>query len=309
MPTTPSSLARRFTLVHLGEGHQVPVLLPEPDTLPARPLVGRDGLLRDCRAAWLAAPSETPLHFRLTGPPGVGKNEVVYALARAEGRPLFVLQGHEELMPEDLACTGRIVGDGRVEYVGSPLLAAMLRGGVCFLDEIGKVPPRALSLLASVLDDRRSLTSILAGFTVTAAPEFRFCAAMNDSDAATSGLPGFIDERLRPVFRVGYQTANELLAIVESRADSGARPLLERFKLWLARQERPLSPRQALQIVSLAVRLLDGHASRPGGADDVIARAAALIAGEAALDANAPRARTREGRSQTQRSGDRRLFA
>ena len=41
-------------------------------------------LLGKCLAAWLIDGGEGPLHFRLVGPPGVGKNELVYYLAREE---------------------------------------------------------------------------------------------------------------------------------------------------------------------------------------------------------------------------------
>ncbi|MGE3840288.1 MAG: AAA family ATPase [Vicinamibacterales bacterium] len=272
-----STASKPFTAVRLGVDHPVTVLVPAPDAIVERPFIGRESLMRNCRAAWFAAGDAPPLHFRLIGPPGVGKNELVYALAREEGRPLYILQGHDELTPEDIACTARIVGDGRVEYVGSPLLAAMLAGGICFVDEIGKIPPRALSLLSSVLDNRRSLTSVLAGFTVSAHPSFRFCAAMNDADASSSGLPGYIDERLRPLFRVGYPTATDLIAIVEARAAHAGEHLLDDFKRWMALQATPLSPRQALQIVSFAARLLEQ--SGPAHAGDVIERSAHLVRG------------------------------
>lgn len=243
-----------FRSVELGDGNRIPVLIPEPDIVPERPFVGREKLVTHCMAAWLAGHGGA-LHFRLSGPPGVGKNELVYYLAReVEQKPLFIMHGHEELTPEDVACTARVNPDGRVEYVGSPLLAAMVRGGICFFDEIGKVPSRSLSLLASVLDDRRTLTSVLAGFSVHAHPDFRFCAALNDTDAATNGLPGYIDERLRPAFQMDYPPIEELLAIVSRQQDTTAAVLLRSFREWALLHEAT-SPREALKIVSFAARL------------------------------------------------------
>jgi MoxR-like ATPase len=216
------------------------------------------------------------MHFRLSGAPGVGKNELVYYLAReVERKPLYIMQGHEEMTPEDVACTARITPDHRVEYVGSPLLAAMLHGGICFFDEIGKVPSRSLSLLASVLDDRRTLTSVLAGFCVHAAPEFRFCAAMNDSDAAAGGLPGYIDERLRPAFRLDYPPLEEVLAIVRNGVSGASAVLLDRFRHWAANR-RNVSPRSALTLIGYVVRMLGeaGAALTESAADAAIALAA-----------------------------------
>ena len=86
--------------------------LAAPLQTSGRERVKRPELLRQCRAAWATDPAGTTLipdtdalHFTLTGPPGSGKNELVYQLAEDLGAPLFVIQGHEELTPEDLALT------------------------------------------------------------------------------------------------------------------------------------------------------------------------------------------------------------
>lgn len=255
--------SKGFKLQKLGgESSPVEVLIPEPDEVPTRPFVGREEMIAKCLAAWLDIEGDGALHFRISGPPGVGKNELVYHLARQLGKKLYIMQGHEELTPEDIACTARMAKDNRVEYVGSPLLAAMLNGGICFFDEIGKVPSRSLSLLASVLDDRRTLTSVLAGFSEPAKPGFRFCAAMNDADAATYGLPGYIDERLRPAFKLDYPPVEEIMTIVANAVKNTTDALLDGFRAW-AFSQTGLSPREALILLSYAARL---HAQRGGGA-------------------------------------------
>ena len=258
-----SAQSKEFKPHVFGKENPVTVLLPEPDFIPTRAFVGREELVTQCIAAWLDLDDQGALHFRLIGPPGVGKNELIYHLAReVEKKPLYIMHGHEELTPEDVACTARITKDHGVEYVGSPLLAAMVRGGICFFDEIGKVPSRSLSLLASVLDDRRTLTSVLAGFTERAHPDFRFCAAMNDADAATYGLPGYIDERLRPAFTLDYPPIDEVMQIVANGTSKATAALLDEFRRWVA-DRTDLSPREALIMVGYATRLLQ---QRGGGA-------------------------------------------
>lgn len=272
-----ASRSERFSAVELGG---VRVLLPNPSEVPRRVFVGRETALTHCLAAWLPGDGEPPCHFRLVGPPGVGKNELVDQLARHYLKlPLYVMQGHEEVAPEDIACTARITENQQVEYVGSPLLAAMVRGGICFFDEIGKISHRSLSLLASVLDDRRTLTSTLAGFSVRAAADFRFCAAMNDGDAAIQGLPDYIDDRLRPIVRLGLPPIVETLQIVESRFGGATSSLLEPFRRWAANR-RELSPRVALTLLHYAQRL---HRARGGAplsdadAESLLAEAATLV--------------------------------
>ena len=267
--TASKHVSKEFRPHHFGTQNPVAVLLPEPDYVPVREFVGREELIAQCMAAWLDLDGQGPLHFRLVGPPGVGKNELVYHLAReVEKKPLYIMHGHEELTPEDIACTARITKDHGVEYVGSPLLAAMVRGGICFFDEIGKVPSRSLSLLASVLDGRRTITSVLAGFTERAHPDFRFCAAMNDADAATYGLPGYIDERLRPAFKLSYPPIDEVMEIVGHGVSRATRVLLDRFRRLVADRE-DLSPREALTLMGYAARL---HQQR--GAPELSARRA-----------------------------------
>ena len=276
-------LAKRFASVVLGEEHPVAVLLPDPDPLPSSRFVGHEGILARCEAAWFGQGSDA-LHFRLVGPPGIGKNELVYELARRRQQPLYIVQGHEELMAEDLACTARLADGQRVEYVGSPLLAAMLLGGICFFDEIGKAPSRALSLLASVLDDRRTLTSVLAGFTIRAHPAFRFCAAMNDGDASTGGLPGFLDERLRPAFTMGHPTPAQAVAIAASRTGVQDSALLDRFRAWAASQ-KTLSPRRAIGLLGYLARIRDMEGLNdvmPGTAERLIEETCAVFTDEAA---------------------------
>jgi len=272
MDTAPT--ASRFCAFEVAAFNELPLLLPQPTPVPNWPLVGYEDVLSRCRSAWAALPGCAPLHFRLVGPPGVGKNQLVYALARAEGKPLYIIQGHDELMPEDLACCARLNDQNRVQYVASPLLAAMVRGGICFFDEIGKVPPRSLSLLASVLDDRRSLTSLLAGVTVHAHSEFRFCAALNDSDA-TGGLPAFVDERLRPCFVLDYPAIEQLMQIVAARFPAASSELLNALRKHVANDSRT-SPRQALSILTYASRLHGPHEDlSPAMAAQLIAEAAA----------------------------------
>jgi MoxR-like ATPase len=255
MRTNPlNSHALEFEERELGG---VAIQLPSPTTPPDNRYVGDGKLVRRSMAAW-----EAGLHFSLIGPPGVGKNELVYELARSAKVPLHIMQGHEELTPEDLAAGVRIrSGNRTVEYIGSPLLAAMADGGICFFDEIGKVPARALSLLASVLDERRTLTSAITGIILTAHPEFRFCGALNDADACS--LPAYINERLQPRFKVGHQTPEETAEIVRIRLGLAAEDLylLESFRDEAARQETP-SPRLALTIVKYARQQWLSHQNR-----------------------------------------------
>ncbi len=217
-------------------------------------------------AAWIAGKHSLPLSPVLVGDPGVGKNRIVYELARFTGRDLYLFQGHEDITAEDLACTVRFSDDkaNLMEYVLSPLVCAMLNGGIFFLDEIGKIRPRALALLVSVLDERRYIDSSLLGERVVAAPGFRFIAATNTGEVGL--LPEFIRSRMRPVIKVGYPPRQEIEEIIQkqfvSRLDN-LTALLERFWfMWDKRSKDmpPPTPRDAIAVFSLATSISEFEA-------------------------------------------------
>jgi len=189
------------------------VFVSQPYKAPMTELVGRQDEMEMITAAWMAGPGAMPLSPLLLGEPGVGKNRLVYELAHRTGKELFIFQGHEDVTAEDLACAVRFSDDinRKMDYVVSPLVTAMLVGGICFIDEIAKIRPRALALLVSVLDERRYIDSTLLGERVEAKPGFRFVAATNTADLEGNALPEFLKSRMRPVISVGYPPSSLLI--------------------------------------------------------------------------------------------------
>lgn len=225
--------------------------------------VGRDAEMRLVTAAWMAGRRSPPLSPLLVGEPGVGKNRLVYELAHRTNRELYIFQGHEDVTAEDLACAVRFSdsAETRMDYVTSPLVTAMLRGGICFIDEIGKIRPRALALLVSVLDERRYIDSSLLAERIIAHPGFRFIAATNTGEV--NALPEFIRSRMRPVVRVGYPTRREIDQILAHQfpgPQQNIGALLDAF--WIrwekhASDARPPTPRDAIHLLGLATSMSD----------------------------------------------------
>jgi MoxR-like ATPase len=226
--------------------------------------VGREEEMKMITAAWIAGESAIPLSPLLVGEPGVGKNRLIYELAHRTGRKLYIFQGHQDVTAEDLACAVRFSDDNAkiMDYVASPLVTAMHEGGICFIDEIGKVRPRALALLVSVLDERRYIDSTLLSERVMAHPGFRFVAATNTGEI--NSLPEFIRSRMRPVIKIGYPKKEEINSIVErqfSAQKDSIKKLLEIFwKRWsdkYGETGRSPSPRDAIHLFALATSLSD----------------------------------------------------
>lgn len=253
------------------------VLLSQPycPTLPPDDeVVGRTDEARMVLAAWIARARFPRLSPLLVGDAGVGKNRLVYEIARYTGKDLFIMLGHEDMRADDLCCAVRFSDDPqrKMDYVLSPLATAMLQGGICFIDEIGKLRAGALAPLASVLDERRYLDSVLLGERIVAHPGFAFIAATNTTDLLGDVLPEWIGSRLRPVIEIGHPSRSEIDQIVRQRFGSTERPvpqgdkLLSRFwQLWRDRRgEIPPSPRDTLYLFGLMLNLADAEAAAPG---------------------------------------------
>jgi MoxR-like ATPase len=240
---------------------------------------GRQEELRLCQAAFAIQPEWstfddrlTPLHFRLEGPPGVGKNEIVYEIAKRLAAsmklPFYMIQGHEEMTPEDLSIlVVPAAGDKGAMPLGlraSPLATALYEGGLFFFDEINRAPERALTPLASVLDGRCSLYSAITGIKVEPKnPEvrrrFRFCCAMNPEHGKTGrgGLSDYLEERTLPAIRVGYHDLDTLLEILRRNVTTDQQHL-ESFREWYKeRTNAEVSVRQVLALVQFALRTIN----------------------------------------------------
>src|SRR5689334_631741 len=113
----------------------VPLHLAHPDELAVQ-WVGQDELMRQLLAAWMVVnEQDLPMNPRLLGKPGVGKTTLAYAAGRRMGREVYILQATLDTRPEDLLVTPVIEGAGNLRYVASPLVTAMIRGGIAILDE------------------------------------------------------------------------------------------------------------------------------------------------------------------------------
>src|ERR1700683_205511 len=197
--------------------------LAHPDELPAR-WVGQEELMRHLLAAWLVVSEQNlPMNPRLLGKPGVGKTTLAYAAAKRMGREVYILQATMDTRPEDLLITPVIQGEGQLRYVASPLVTAMLRGGIAIVDEGNRMSEKSWASLAPLLDNRRYVESIVAGIKIKADPHFRLVATMND-DASTFELPQDIHSRLQPHIFIDfperdeeYQILHENLPFAEER--------------------------------------------------------------------------------------------
>jgi MoxR-like ATPase len=171
--------------------------------------------MRQLLAAWLVVDSQdVPMNPRLLGKPGVGKTTLAYAAAKRLNREVYIMQATVDTRPEDLLVTPVIEGQSRLRYVASPLVTAMLRGGVVILDEGNRMSEKSWASLAPLLDNRRYVESIVTGIKIKAHPLFRLVATMND-DASTFDLPEYIHSRLQPQLTIDFPERHEEYSILK----------------------------------------------------------------------------------------------
>ncbi len=237
--------------------------LAHPDEINVK-WVGQDESLRQLLAAWLVIhDADLPMNPRLVGKPGVGKTTLAYAAAESLEREVYIMQATVDTRPEDLIVTPVIEGAGQLRYVASPLVSAMIRGGVCILDEGNRMSEKSWASLAPLLDNRRYVESIVAGVKIKAHPNFRIVATMND-DASTFDLPEYIHSRLQPQILIDFPERDEELAILRENLPFAEAYVLEYVTDFLqqahAAEER-YTVRDGINVARYAMKLKRAAAS------------------------------------------------
>jgi len=163
---------------------------------------------------------------RLLGKPGVGKTTLAYGVGKRLGREVYIFQATLDTRPEDLLITPVIESGGKLRYVASPLVTAMVRGGIVILDEGNRMSEKSWASLAPLLDNRRYVESIVAGIKIKAHPDFRLVATMND-DASTFELPEYIHSRLQPQILIDFPDREEELRILQENLPFADQEILD----------------------------------------------------------------------------------
>jgi MoxR-like ATPase len=236
------------------------VMLAQPADLPLK-WVGQKELIKQVLAAWMVIDEkDVPFNPRLIGKPGVGKTTLAYAAGKQLGKQIYLFQATMDTRPEDLIITPVMGEDGQVKYAASSLVTAMIRGGVCILDEGNRMSEKSWASLAPLLDDRRYVESIITGLSIPADPDFRFVVTINE-DASTYEIPEYIHSRLQPQVFIDFPDREDELLILRENLPFADDDILNYMVDFLQRAhgaDEVYSVRDGINMARYALKMIRG---------------------------------------------------
>ena len=176
--------------------------------------------------------------------------------------------------------------NGKIAYHASPLVTAMIVGGICVLDEGNRMNEKSWASLAPLLDHRRYVESVVAGITIPAHVDFRTCVTMNE-DESTYEVPDYILSRLQPTLSLGFPGRDDEMAILKYHlpfAETELLALTVEFLQQAHKLKLGFSPRDGINILRFAIKRMAQDPAHPMGRDAAWREALHCVLGEEAGD-------------------------
>lgn len=165
----------------------------------------------------------------LKGPSGSGKTKLAQSVSNFFNQPMQSVNCSVDLDAESLLGFKTIIskdGETVIEFVEGPVVQAMKKGHILYIDEINMARPETLPILHSVLDHRRMLTNPFTGEVIYAHEDFTVISAINEGYVGTSPMNEALQNRFVS-FSVPYLTGEQLKAVITEMYPNACSQLVE----------------------------------------------------------------------------------
>jgi MoxR-like ATPase len=247
--------------------------------------IGQAEPIRQLLACWTVIDKgDLPLTPRIIGYPGIGKTTMAMAAAERRKQPVYIMQCTSDTRPEDLLVTPVLSEQGKICYHASPILSAVITGGIAVLDEGNRMSEKSWASLAGLFDNRRMVESVVAGITVSAHSEFRAAVTMNE-DSSTFEIPDYIMSRLQPGIEISFPNREDELLILSYSLPFCSEEILDMCVDYLQEAhslDLPYSVRDGINAMRYTLKLRQDD--RKKATAELFNKAISQILGEEALD-------------------------
>ncbi len=152
----------------------------------------------------------------LKGPTGSGKTKLAQTVSQYFHQPMQSINCSVDLDAEALLGFKTIIsqnGETTIDFVEGPVIQAMKKGQILYIDEINMARPETLPILHSVLDHRRMLTNPFTNEVIYAHENFTVMAAINEGYVGTSPMNEALKNRFVS-FTIPYLSGEQLKQIM-----------------------------------------------------------------------------------------------
>lgn len=165
----------------------------------------------------------------LKGPSGAGKTRFAQSISSFFHQPMHSVNCSVDLDAESLLGFKTIIqqeGQTVIEFVEGPVVQAMKKGHILYIDEINMARPETLPILHSILDHRRMLTNPFTGEVIEAHEDFTVISAINEGYVGTSPMNEALKNRFIS-FSVPYLSGDALRKVIETEHPEASGQLIE----------------------------------------------------------------------------------
>lgn len=167
----------------------------------------------------------------LKGPTGSGKTVLAETLSNLLHQPMHSINCSVDLDIEGIIGYNTITSStngSEVVFIDGPLMKAMKKGHILYIDEINMAKPETLPLLHGALDYRKMITNPFTQEVVKGNEDFRVIAAINEGYVGTSELNEALKNRFI-IIDVPYIHGEVLLQLLKDESSLKDDELLKKF--------------------------------------------------------------------------------